>query len=278
MQIGNLAWVTGWTSLTILLTVVALVVGPGAVDRTADPTAMIRIAAGPFTMGTADAWPDERPAHRVELKAFEIDRVPVVNAQFAAFLNDHGGAATATDGLVDLDQRGARIVQLGTRFVVLSGFEAHPVTVETWPGARAYCIARGARLPTEAEWERTARGAEGRHYPWGEEPPDASRARFDYKLLEILPVGSYPAGATPDGVEDMAGNVAQWTSTRYAPYPYRADDGREDPTDPGERVIRGGGASSPAELLRSSYREVGRFQTPPAGRAPVTFRCVRDAE
>jgi formylglycine-generating enzyme required for sulfatase activity len=251
-------------------------VGPGAIDRPAAPIAMIRIPGGPFTMGTADAGPDERPAHSIEVKAFDIDRVPVVNAQFAAFLNERG-AGTVSDRLVDLDQRGARIVQLGTRFVVLSGFEQHPVTVETWQGARAYCGARGARLPTEAEWERTARGAEGRFYPWGDEAPDSSRARFDYRLWELLPVGAYPAGATPDGVEDMAGNVAQWTSTRYAPYPYRADDGREDPAEPGERVIRGGGASSPAELLRSTYREIGRFQMPPAGRAPVTFRCVRDA-
>jgi formylglycine-generating enzyme required for sulfatase activity len=277
MQFGNLAWVTGWTSLSVLLAVLASVVGPGAIDRPADATAMIRIPGGAFTMGTSDAWPDERPAHRVELPAFEIDRVPVANAQFAAFLNERINVGIVSSSLVDFDMSRARIVQLGLRYVVLAGFEQHPVTVETWQGASAYCAARGARLPTEAEWERAARGAEGRLYPWGDEPPDASRARFDFKLWEYLPVGSYPSGATPDGVEDMAGNVAQWTSTRYAAYPYRADDGREDQADSGERVIRGGGASSPSELLRSSYRDVGRFQSPPAARPPVTFRCARDA-
>jgi iron(II)-dependent oxidoreductase len=278
MQIGNLAWIAGWTCVSVLLAVLASVVGPGAIDRPVDATAMVRIPGGAFTMGTSDAWPDERPAHRVELHAFEIDRVPVVNAQFAAFLNDRDGTGAATATLFDLDNGHARIVQLGSRFVVLAGFEQHPVTVETWQGASAYCAARGARLPTEAEWERAARGAEGRLYPWGDDVPDASRARFDYKLWEYLPVGSYPSGATPDGVMDMAGNVAQWTSTRYAPYPYRADDGREDQTDPGERVVRGGGASSPSDLLRSSYREVGRFHAPAAARPPITFRCARDAE
>jgi formylglycine-generating enzyme required for sulfatase activity len=92
-----------------------------------------------------------------------------------------------------------------------------------------------------------------------------------------VPIGSYPAGATPDGILDMAGNVPQWTSTRYAPYPYRDDDGREDPDGTGERVTRGGGAAAPAEALRATFRNVGMFRSPPAGRPPVTFRCARDA-
>jgi iron(II)-dependent oxidoreductase len=204
--------------------------------------------------------------------------MPVTNAQFAAFLNEHAGLSATYGPLVDLERGGARIVKIGARFVALSGYEEYPVIVETWQGARAYCAARGARLPTEAEWERAARGTEGRAYPWGDEPPDASRARYAYRLYEYLPVGSYPTGATPDGILDMAGNVPQWTSTRYAPYPYRADDGREDPDDSGERVTRGGGASTPAEGIRATYRNVGMFQTPPAGRPPVTFRCARDAE
>src|SRR5215216_1879284 len=169
MQVGNLAWIAGWTSMSMLLAVLASIVGPGAIDRPVDATAMIRIPGGTFTMGGSDAWPDERPAHPVELRAFEIDRVPVVNTQFAAFLNDRDGAGAATATLFDLDNGRARVVQLGSRFVVLAGFEQHPVTVETWQGASAYCSARGARLPTEAEWERAARGAEGRLYPWGDE-------------------------------------------------------------------------------------------------------------
>jgi formylglycine-generating enzyme required for sulfatase activity len=90
-------------------------------------------------------------------------------------------------------------------------------------------------------------------------------------------VGSYPAGTTPEGVEDMAGNVWQWTSSLYWPYPYHADDGREDPSAPGERVTRGGGQSSTADMLRSTYRNISMMQIPATGRPPVTFRCARDA-
>jgi len=278
MQIGNLAWAAGWTSLSVLLAFVASVLGPGPVDRPADPVVMIRVPGGPFLLGAEDDAPDERPVNRVELGTFEIDRLPVVNAQFASFLNEQQPDSAAEGVLVDLDSGAAKIAKLGSRYAALAGFERHPVVAETWQGARAYCAARGARLPTEAEWERAARGPDGRTYPWGEEPPDASRARFDYKLFDYRPVGSYPAGATPDGILDMAGNVAQWTSSRYLPYPYRADDGRENPDASGERVTRGGGASSTAGLLRASHRNIGMLQADPVRRPPVTFRCARDAE
>jgi iron(II)-dependent oxidoreductase len=278
MQIGNLAWVAGWTSLSVLLAFAASVLGPGPTDRPAEPAAMIRVPGGSFMLGAEDDAPDQRPVQRVELGAFEIDRVPIVNAQFAVFLNEHDGETAGQGPLLDLDAGMSKIIKIGTRYVAVAGFEQYPVIAETWQGARAYCAARGTRLPTEAEWERAARGPEGRLYPWGNEPPDASRARFDYKIFDYRPVGSYPAGATPDGILDMAGNVAQWTSSRYLPYPYRADDGREDPDATGERVTRGGGASATAGTLRSSYRSVGMLQLQPAGRPPVTFRCARDAE
>jgi formylglycine-generating enzyme required for sulfatase activity len=274
MQIGIGAWVASWTSLTILLTLVASLVGPGSLDRPSDPVVMIRIPPGPFTMGAeADSW-DERPAHTVELRAFEIDKLPVVNAQFAAFLNETVGADGTHGALYDLTDPSAKITRAGGRFAAASGFEQHPVVAETWRGARAFCSWRGARLPTEAEWERAARGPGGRSYPWGNEPPDASRARYAFRIFDYVRVGSYPAGATPEGLLDMAGNVWQWTSSLYRPYPYRADDGREDPNASGERVSRGGGQSSTAEMLRSTYRNVGMSQIP---LPPITFRCARDA-
>ena len=278
MHSGTVTWVCGWAAVSVLLAIVATMVGPGPTVRPGDPSAMVRFPAGSFRLGADGDALDQGPVHAVALRAFEIDRLPVVNAQFAAFLNEQGATNATFGSLADLDRSGARIMQVGSRYAVLAGFEQYPVIVETWQGARAYCAARGARLPSEAEWERAARGVEGRVYPWGNAPPDTSRARFERRMSDYYPVGSYPAGATPDGILDMAGNVAQWTSSRYLPYPYRADDGREDADASGERVIRGGAASAPAELLRSTYRSTVEQRTPPAERPPVTFRCARDVE
>jgi len=278
MQIGHGAWVAGWTSFSLLLAVFASLAGPGPLDRPSDPVELVRIAPGPFMMGSEVDSVDERPAHTVELRAFEIDRLPVVNAQFAAFLNETGGTQGSHGLLFDLTDPAAKILWLSGRYAAVQGFEQHPVVAETWQGARAFCAWRGGRLPTEAEWERAARGPGGRSYPWGNEPPDSSRARFAFRFLDYSRVGSYPAGATPDGLLDMAGNAWQWTSSLYRSYPYRADDGREDPNAAGERVSRGGSQSSSAEMLRSTYRNVGMTLIPPAGRPPITFRCARDAE
>lgn len=278
MRIGNGAWAAGWIGVSMMLSVVASLVGPGPVERTSDPVTMVRIAPGPFQMGSEADSADERPAHTVELRAFEIDQLPVVNAQFAAFMNETGVGHRANGRLYDLTDPAAKIVWLGSRYAAVQGFEQHPVVAETWQGARAYCAWRGARLPTEAEWERAARGPNGRSFPWGNEPPDASRARFAYRFLEYSRVGSYPAGATPEGLLDMAGNAWQWTSSLYRAYPYRADDGREDPAAGGERVARGGAQTSSAEMLRSTFRNAVPPARPDAGNGPVTFRCARDAE
>jgi iron(II)-dependent oxidoreductase len=278
MQIGHGAWVAGWTSLTIVLAFVASLIGPGPLERPSTPVEMVRVPPGPFTMGSEVDSPDERPAHTVELHAFEIDTLPVVNAQFAAFLNETGAGDMASGLLYDSADPAARILWMGGRYAAVQGFEQHPVVAETWQGARAYCAWRGARLPTEAEWERAARGPNGRSFPWGNEPPDASRARFAFRFMEYSRVGSYPAGATPDGILDMAGNAWQWTSTLYRPYPYRADDGREDANVGGERVSRGGGLTASAEMLRSTYRNAVPPERRSAPSSPTTFRCVRDAD
>lgn len=284
MRIGHSAWAVSWISLSIVLAILASTFGPGPVADSGAPVVMVRIPGGSFKMGIETESFDEQPAHMLALRAFEIDRVPVDNARFAEFLNATGVSHPAHGLLYQLTDPAARIVWERGRYVVMSGYEQHPVVAETWQGARAYCIWRGARLPTEAEWERTARGQGGRLYPWGDDPPDASLARYDRLLLDYLPVGSYPAGATPEGVQDMAGNVWQWTSSLFRPYPYRADDGREDPNAEGARVIRGGSHHVSAEMLRSSYRgtgatvqPVGAARLPPSARPPTTFRCARDA-
>lgn len=278
MRIGTRAWVGSWVGATVLLAAVAWAVGPGPVDGPDEPVTMIRIPGGTFPMGAEGDIFDERPAHTVTVKTFDMDKVPVTNIQFAAFLNARGAVDGPYGLAYDLTDRPAKIWRVGARFTVEPGFEQYPVVSETWQGARAFCNWRGGRLPTEAEWERAARGATGRLYPWGNEPPDATRARYGMRLFDYVQVGRYPDGATPEGLLDMAGNVWQWTASLYRSYPYNPDDGREDPTATGERVTRGGGQTATPDLLRTTYRNVGMAATPPGGRPPVTFRCVQDVE
>lgn len=264
----------------------------------------VRIQAGEYLIGH-DAGPrDARPAHRVRLAAFEIERYEVTNEQFAAFLNTlpvqvrgdaAPGRATARhlagpaagwllegrefeerDALYALDDNEARIMLRDGRFAAAPGFERHPVAETTWRGAAAYCAWRGLRLPTEAEWEAAARGPEARPWPWGEEPPSDERAVTHRRSGQTLPVGSRPAGATPQGVHDLAGGLQEWTSSLYRPYPYRADDGREDPHAPGERVTRGGDYVFDVrpERLTAWYR-TGFSREPGRGHRHIGFRCAR---
>ena len=257
-------------------------------------TAMVGIAGGRYRIGA----PAEE--HVVELRAFCIDRTEVSNGQFAEFLNAlavkprgsaRGGRVRAGNfdaahrtlfleqesryPIIGLDDEEARIGVAGGRFVADAGLEDHPVAEVTWAGAVAYCRWRGARLPTEAEWEAAARGLEARRYPWGDEAPTQERAVVGLPSGKTLPVGSRPRGATPQGVLDMAGSLAEWTSTLYRPYPYRADDGREDPTAPGERVTRGGDyvfQPGPEHLL--AWQRVGFSRRPSSGHRHIGFRCA----
>jgi formylglycine-generating enzyme required for sulfatase activity len=271
---------------------------------------MVQIPGGTYTLGANEGLPDERPEHQVTLRAFEIDRHEVTNAEFVVFLESVladpqsqlrlvGDAAPgqadervlrgpgavllmentrAPDArtLVAMNDDDLRIGVRNGRLFVQPGYERHPVNEVTWNGARRYCAWRGARLPTEAEWEAAARGREGRRYPWGSAPPDASRAVFARRSNETGAVGERPAGATPEGVHDLAGNVAEWTSTLYRPYPYRADDGREDADAAGERVTRGGDHvfDSSAEKLRTTFR-AGFSRAPAVGHRHIGFRCAR---
>ncbi|MFN0073649.1 MAG: formylglycine-generating enzyme family protein [Chloroflexota bacterium] len=240
----------------------------------ADPPSMIRIIGGPVTLGTDDGPADERPMHVVELAEFLIDALPVTTTEFAAFLNAIGTVNDRGENLFDLPDSDARIRIIGSSFSPVPGYEQHPVVEPSWAGARDYCAWRGTRLPTEAEWERAARGSDGRTYPWGEAPPNRQRSHFGARYNDYLAIGGFPDGATPEGVHELAGNVWHWVSSLYWPYPYQADDGREDPFVPGERGARGGGHDSPAAHLRGAYRGRGLSRSPTAGHHNIGFRCA----
>lgn len=268
---------------------------------------MVRIPAGEYPIGAPANDPraaaDAQPAHRVRLAAFRIDRTEVTNAQFAEYLNAlpvkpagtaAGGRATTANlpsplaylflesvrprpggTLIGLDDLEARVGVRDGRFAADRGYENNPVAEVSWAAAVAYCAWRGGRLPTEAEWEAAARGVEGRPWPWGDTPPNAELAVISGRAGETTAVGSMPKGATPEGLLDMAGSLAEWTSTLYRPYPYRADDGREDLSAPGERVTRGGEyfyQPTPDKLL--AWHRTGFSRNPQGGHRHIGFRCA----
>ena len=240
---------------------------------------MLRLEGGSFTMGSDTGLADERPAHGVTLRSFMIDRLPVTNREFAAFLERNGDTRNGRgQNLFDWDDRDARLHQVDGKWRADPGFEDHPVIEASWYGARDYCQAQDKRLPSEAEWEFAARGRAGRTYPWGEALPSENRARFASGYGQTVPVGSRPDGATPEGVLDLTGNVHQWTSSIAAPYPYRADDGREDPDRLADRVTRGGAADTRAETLRATWRGATVSRGARSGHHNIGFRCVKDSD
>jgi iron(II)-dependent oxidoreductase len=232
---------------------------------------MVDIAAGPFTMGSSEGPEDERPAHEVTLGAYSIDRFPVTNEQYAQFLT----AVRATGRLYDFDDPDARIHKQGERFSADRGYENHPVVEVPWAGAVAYCRSRGKRLPTEAEWEKAARGTDARRYPWGNELPNKDRARYASPPNETVPVDAFPGGASPYGAWDMSGNAWEWVSSAYRPYPYRADDGREDTKAGPVRGTRGGGHDSTEAEITTTQRGRNLSRSPLSGHHNIGFRCAR---
>ena len=264
---------------------------------------MIAIVGGAYPIGSEDGRDSARPSHTVTLDPFVIDRTEVTNAQFAEYLNAldlglvedfayttaerHHFAEDSWPHLLEerhrrgmypiigLDDDEVRIEVRDGRFRPADGYGDHPAAEVTWRGARDYCLWRGARLPTEAEWEAAARGLDGRLYPWGDRAPsdDLVYAGFDSGVTAA--VGSRPAGATPDGVLDLSGSLAEWTSSLYLPYPYDAADGREDPRDPGERVTRGGDYrfDTEADRLTGFFRD-GFSRAPERGHRQIGFRCA----
>ena len=181
---------------------------------------------------------DEAPRHRVRLPGFRISHTPVTNAEYGAFVRATGHPAPGhwPEGWIP------------------GGTELHPVTYVSWDDARAFCTWAGCSLPTEAQWERAARGDDDRLWPWGNLPPAADRANFADALGGPCDVGRTPLGASPCGALGLAGNVWEWTASLYRPYPYAEDDGREAPDLGGARVVRGGSFIHGAREIRCSYR------------------------
>jgi formylglycine-generating enzyme required for sulfatase activity len=231
----------------------------------ADGMTQVYVPEGTFLMGSPDGDPDvfrhERPQHSPYLDAFWIDQTEVTNAMYALCVAG-GGCAPPRSGSANTP----------AAYYGNPPFDAYPVVWVDWSQADAYCRWAGRRLPTEAEWEKAARGTDGRYYPWGDETLapamqaefgdiSESCARAHYAGCEpfrdTTPVGSRPAGASPYGAFDMAGNVWEWVKDWYAAdyYEHSPQANPSGPEQGTQRVLRGGSfAANFTRDLRSAHR------------------------
>jgi formylglycine-generating enzyme required for sulfatase activity len=231
---------------------------------------MMTIPAGEFLMGNPEGKgrADEWPQRAVYLDEFAIDQVEVTNERYMVFVVTTGHRSPPNP--------------YGTGLLLsVKGVEQLPVVQATWYDAKAYCSWAKKRLPTEAEWEKAARGTDGRLFPWGNESATSERANFDREWNEertLHPVGSLPDGNSPYGVKDMAGNAREWVSDWYDAEYYTHAPGR-NPQGPDKkgvvRSIRGGSWHSPISDITTTARGRGGFALQTHG---TGFRCARGLE
>jgi formylglycine-generating enzyme required for sulfatase activity len=228
----------------------------GSTMTGSDGMTLLYAPAGEFTMGGDTGHNDEKPVHTVYLDAFWIDQTEVTNDMYKICVRSGKCARPSS-----LDYY---------------GFTNYPVVNVNWNDAATYCSWAGRRLPTEAEWEKAARGTDGRTYPWGNEAPNDNLLNYDgHPTGGLAKVGSYPNGASPYGAYDMAGNVWEWVNDWYGKTYYQ-DSPSSNPLGPesGEyRVIRGGSLNDAGSSVRVTYRN----WNVPADEyySSVGFRCAR---
>ncbi|MBM3234953.1 PKD domain-containing protein [Candidatus Poribacteria bacterium] len=237
---------------------------------------MILIPAGEFIMGSAEGVgnDDEHPQHKVYLDDFLIGKYEVTNQQYAEFLNAIGK---------NNDDAGHMFVKIDMTFIryknqiykAVKGWEDYPVVGVSWYGANSYAEWEGGRLPTEAEWEKAARGSDGREWPWGNLWEAANCNSWESGPHSPAPVGSYPMGASPYGVNDLTGNVYEWLADWYQADYYKVSPLRnpKGPDSDEFRVLRGG---SWAELANKCRPTIRFGQSPINGDSDFGFRIAKD--
>ena len=228
-----------------------------------DGMTLLYVPAGEFTMGSNQGDSREKPEHPVYLDAFWIDQTEVTNALYAKCVK-----AGECQAPLSTTPR-TRPSYYGN-----PQFDAYPVVNVAWYDAKKYCEWAGGDLPTEAQWEKAARGTDGRLYPWGNAVPDKTRLNYNQEVGDTTQIGIYPAGASPYGALDMAGNVWEWVADWYGADYYSGSPGRNPtgPTSGDGRVLRGGSWANGALFARASNRS----RDYPGNRIDVSgFRCAR---
>jgi formylglycine-generating enzyme required for sulfatase activity len=231
-----------------------------------DGMEQVFVPGGEFLMGSEGSDPsageDEQPQRTVFLDDFWIDRTEVTNGMYARCLQD---GACQPPGDVASNMRAAYFDD--------PSYEDYPVIFVSWEDASAYCAWAGRRLPSEAEWEKAARGLNGQIYPWGDISPTSQLANFANYVGDTSIAGHYPAGTSPFGALDMAGNVSEWVADWYSQdyYDVAPLDNPLGP-DSGEfRVLRGGSWFTSARALRGAFR-LGNY--PELRSESIGFRCA----
>ena len=240
------------------------------------PNDWILVPAGEFEMG-AEGWPaqpDEGPKHKVFLDAFYIGKHEVTNRQYNTFVKSSGHRAPGNEDPKFSIWRGDEM---------LDGIGPLPVINVSWDDAVAYCKWAGGRLPTEAEWEKAARGTDGRMYPWGNDPVTGNRSNFSIENITfwegpstLARTDQYDYGRSPYGAYEMAGNVWEWVQDFYDENYYK-NSASKNPTGPSsgkERVVRGGSWQSNPDTVRSANRNK---HDPGDRRIYLGIRCAKDA-
>jgi formylglycine-generating enzyme required for sulfatase activity len=235
-----------------------------------DAAPMMLVPAGEFTMGSNEGDDHEKPEHRVFLDAYYMDVHEVTVGQYGEFLD-----STSFDSPPSWTT------------MAEPSYENRPVVNVDWKDANNYCKWAGKRLPTEAEWEKAARGTDGRIYPWGNDPPDPLKANYGKEKWNnhaaLMPVGQLKGGLSPYGIHDLAGNVWEWVSDWYNPN-YYATSPSKNPKGPETgkyKVLRGGSWDYAGETLRSSRRDFNipattDYDSPAYRNFNSGFRCAKN--
>jgi formylglycine-generating enzyme required for sulfatase activity len=250
-----------------------------------DGMPMIYVPEGDFLMGNNYGDSDEKPEHKVFISAFWFDKTEVTNAMYIKYTETTGYRTEA-------EKQGYSIIYFNNSWSMvngaswlhpvgsesnLSGKDDHPVVHVTWNDSLAYCMWVGRRLPTEAEWEKAARGTDGRLYPWGNDMPSGNFLNFNGLIGDTKIVGSYSKGASPYGAVDLAGNVWEWVADWYDPdyYDLSTSQNPSGPTYGSFRVFRGGSFHYDGIHARSTYR--GKIE-PEHRDFNLGFRCAKSTQ